>query len=243
MTYKELREHMLYDPNPQDFYESALTVQRYMPIGKKYATIDIFTREFKYTLEDMLSDGYSSIADMMMEYEMKCVFDILFKYVNEVDFDYGFMNSLEYDLIQESGFYAFVIDKSCYDYAVLKEQLDQVVGIRDLSVLGLLNTKLQQYGSIDFEKVQKDIDSIDLSKLKDVETLLRMHDPLTATVADAVKAASRQAVKKEMQQDIKKILDSKAKKTTKRKNKKSDTDKVIPIKQEETAIVTPQEKE
>lgn len=227
MTYKELREHMLYDPNPRDFYESALTVQRYMPIGKKYATIDIFTREFKYTLEDMLSDGYSSVADIMMEYEMKCVFDILFKYVNEVDFDYGFMNSLEYDLIQESGFYAFVVDKSCYDYAVLKEQLDQVVGVRDLSVLGLLNTKLEQYGTIDFEKVQKDIDAIDLSKLKDVETLLRMHDPLTATVADAVKAASRQTLKAEMKEDIQKVLDSKKKKPVKRKTAKKDTSNVI----------------
>lgn len=234
MTYKELREHMLYDPNPRDFFESALTIKRYIPIGTKYTIIDIFSREFKYTLEDMLSDGYSSTADMMMEYEMKCVFDILFKYVEEVDFDYGFMNSLEYDLIQESGLYAFIVDKSCYDYAVLKEQLDQVVGIRDLSVLGLLNTKLQEYGSVDFEKVQKDIDSIDLSKLKDIETLLRMNNPLTATVADAVKVAVRGAVKEEMKRDVKKVLDSKEKKTsTKRKSKKTNADNVITIKQEE----------
>ena len=188
IAYKDFREHMLHD-SPIDFGEylkENIQVQNYIPLGKKTAYIDIFARNFTLVLENLLNDGISTMADVLMEYELRKVCDIMFRYTN-IDFDILYQNNMEYDLIMQSGLYTYVISIAGKDYNVLCDYLDTAVGIRDLSIISQMNATIK---FPDFEKVNETIDKLkylDDNKLNKLYHIIDMNDPLTKEVANVVK--------------------------------------------------------
>ena len=197
IAYKDFREHMLHD-SPTEFGEylkKNIQVQNYIPLGKKTAYIDIFARNFALVLENLLSDGISTMADVLMEYELRKVCDIMFRYTN-IDFDILYQNNMEYDLIMQSGLYTYVISIAGKDYNVLCDYLDVAVGIRDLSIISQMNATIK---FPDFEKVNETIDKLkylDDDKLNKLYHIIDMNDPLTKEVANVVKfTAIREASK------------------------------------------------
>lgn len=197
IAYKDFREHMLHD-SPIEFSEYLkrnVEVQSYIPLGKKTAYIDIFSRNFSLVLENLLNDGVSTMADVLMEYELRKVCDIMFRYTN-IDFDILYQNNMEYDLIMQSGLYTYVIGIAGKDYNVLCDYLDTAVGIRDLSIISQMNTTIK---FPDFDKVNETIDKLkylDDDKLNKLYHIIDMNDPLTKEVANVVKfTAIREASK------------------------------------------------
>lgn len=197
IAYKDFREHMLHD-SPTEFGEylkKNIQVQNYIPLGKKTAYIDIFARNFTLVLENLLNDGISTMADVLMEYELRKVCDIMFRYTN-IDFDILYQNNMEYDLIMQSGLYTYVISIAGKDYNVLCDYLDTAVGIRDLSIISQMNATIK---FPDFEKVNETIDKLkylDDNKLNKLYHIIDMNDPLTKEVANVVKfTAIREASK------------------------------------------------
>lgn len=197
IAYKDFREHMLHD-SPTDFIEylkKNIQVQNYIPLGKKTAYIDIFARNFTLVLENLLNDGMSTMADVLMEYELRKVCDIMFRYTN-IDFDILYQNNMEYDLIMQSGLYTYVISIAGKDYNVLCDYLDTAVGIRDLSIVSQMNATIK---FPDFDKVNETIDKLkylDDDKLNKLYHIIDMNDPLTKEVANVVKfTAIREASK------------------------------------------------
>ena len=197
IAYKDFREHMLHD-SPTEFGEylkKNIQVQNYIPLGKKTAYIDIFARNFTLVLENLLSDGISTMSDVLMEYELRKVCDIMFRYTN-IDFDILYQNNMEYDLIMQSGLYTYVISIAGKDYNVLCDYLDVAVGIRDLSIISQMNATIK---FPDFEKVSETIDKLkylDDDKLDKLYHIIDMNDPLTKEVANVVKfTAIREASK------------------------------------------------
>ena len=188
IAYKDFREHMLHD-SPTDFSEylkKNIQVQSYIPLGKKTAYIDIFARNFTLVLENLLNDGMSTMADVLMEYELRKVCDIMFRYTN-IDFDILYQNNMEYDLIMQSGLYTYVISIAGKDYNILCDYLDTAVGIRDLSIISQMNATIK---FPDFEKVNETIDKLkylDDDKLDKLYHIIDMNDPLTKEVANVVK--------------------------------------------------------
>ena len=188
IAYKDFREHMLHD-SPTDFsgyLKKNIQVQNYIPLGKKTAYIDIFARNFTLVLENLLNDGMSTMADVLMEYELRKVCDIMFRYTN-IDFDILYQNNMEYDLIMQSGLYTYVISIAGKDYNVLCDYLDTAVGIRDLSIVSQMNATIK---FPDFDKVNETIDKLkylDDDKLNKLYHIIDMNDPLTKEVANVVK--------------------------------------------------------
>ena len=183
---------------PQHFsgyLKKNIQVQNYIPLGKKTAYIDIFARNFTLVLENLLNDGMSTMADVLMEYELRKVCDIMFRYTN-IDFDILYQNNMEYDLIMQSGLYTYVISIAGKDYNVLCDYLDTAVGIRDLSIVSQMNATIK---FPDFDKVNETIDKLkylDDDKLNKLYHIIDMNDPLTKEVANVVKfTAIREASK------------------------------------------------
>lgn len=188
IEYKEFRNHMVHD-NIDDFMQYCgdnIEVIDYMPIGKKYGLIDIFAMGFTYTIEDMLNDHVSTFADILMEYELRKLFNIFFAYTN-IEFDYEYRNSMEYDLIHQSYFYTYVMQFCHDDYVSFCNELDVVVGIKDMSIINTFNKKLNVTTVEDVKEMEKIINSLDVEKLKAVSDIIQMNDPLTKQVGDIIR--------------------------------------------------------
>lgn len=214
MEYITLREHMIHDmPNDfNDFLQENIKITKYLPIGRKYAIIDIFSTSFSYTISDMLQDKFSTFSDILMKYEMDKMFDILFRYI-DIDFDVRYKNSEEYDLIMQSGLYDYILQYCGKDYNRICSELDVAVGIKDMSIIQLFNEKLSMVNIADTERMIEAIEGIDKNKIDKLLKIAEMNDPLTKDVVDAIRTESYKVA-------IKKAIDeSKYKKPTK-KNKK-----------------------
>lgn len=192
IDYKEFRNHMVHD-SLDDFMQYCgenVEVIDYMPVGRKYGLIDVFSMGFTYTLEDMLNDHVSTFADILMEYELRKLFNIFFAYTN-IEFDYEYRNNMEYDLIHQSYFYTYVMQFCSGDYAELCDELDVVVGIKDMSILNTFNKKLNVTTLEDVKEMEKIINSLDVEKLKAVSDIVKMNDPLTKQVSDIIRVDAK----------------------------------------------------
>lgn len=189
IKYKELREHLLHDSADElsAYINDNLIVQTYLPIGKKYAMLDIFASSFSYTISDLIEDDASSLSDLLMEYEMKKVFDILFRYIN-TEFDYTYYNSMEYDLIMQTGLYDYILAYCKNDYDKICLDLDVVTGIRDISILDLFNKKLNIPSVEDIKQMKNIVDDLDDEKINKLVKIADMNSPLNSAIADVIKA-------------------------------------------------------
>ena len=191
IEYKELRNHMIND-TIEDFVEflnGNVNVESYIPIGRKIAIMDIFSRNFSIVIENILNDKFATLSELYMEYEMRKIFDILLKYI-DVEFDMTYQNNMEYDLIMQSGLYDYIINVSYADYHKFCEYLDCVVGIRDISILDLFNKKLNTPTVDDVEKMVSKIENIDKNKIDKLMKIVEMNDPLTTAVRDIIKSSA-----------------------------------------------------
>lgn len=191
IEYKELRNHMIND-TIEDFVEflnGNVNVESYIPIGRKTAIMDIFSRNFSIVIENILNDKFATLSELYMEYEMRKIFDILLKYI-DVEFDMTYQNNMEYDLIMQSGLYDYIINVSYADYHKFCEYLDYVVGIRDISILDLFNKKLNTPTVDDVEKMVSKIENIDKNKIDKLMKIVEMNDPLTTAVRDIIKSSA-----------------------------------------------------
>lgn len=189
IKYKELREHLLHDSTDElsAYINDNLIVQTYLPIGKKYAMLDIFADSFSYTISDLMEDDASSLSDLLMEYEMKKMFDILFRYTN-TEFDYAYYNSMEYDLIMQTGLYDYILAYCKNDYDKICLDLDVVTGIRDISILDLFNKKLNIPSVEDIKQMKNIVDDLDDEKINKLVKIADMNSPLNSAIADVIKA-------------------------------------------------------
>lgn len=191
IKYEEFREHMLND-KPKDFgkyISENVIVENYIPLGKKAAYVDIFAKNFSFVIENMISDGYSTIADILLEYELRKVCDIMFRYTN-IDFDIKYQNNMEYDLIMQSGFYFYVMTIAREDYKMLCEYLDIAVGIKDMSIMEQFNKYINIPSTADIDAMVEKINNIDNDKLNKLSHIIDMNDPLTKSVTDVIKASA-----------------------------------------------------
>lgn len=191
IKYEEFREHMLND-KPKDFgkyISENVIVENYIPLGKKAAYVDIFAKNFSFVIENMISDGYSTIADILLEYELRKVCDIMFRYTN-IDFDIKYQNNMEYDLIMQSGFYFYVMTIAREDYDMMCNYLDIAVGIRDMSIIEQITKNLHMPTVSDIKSMVKELNNIEQDKLDKLNHIVDMNDPLTKSVADIVKTAA-----------------------------------------------------
>lgn len=191
IKYEEFREHMLND-KPKDFgkyISENIIVESYIPLGKKAAYVDIFAKNFSFVIENMISDGYSTIADILLEYELRKVCDIMFRYTN-IDFDIKYQNNMEYDLIMQSGFYFYVMTIAREDYKMLCEYLDIAVGVKDMSIMEQFNRHINIPSTTDIDAMVEKINNIDNDKLNKLLHIIDMNDPLTKSVTDVIKASA-----------------------------------------------------
>lgn len=197
IKYEEFREHMLND-KPKDFgkyISENVIVENYIPLGKKAAYVDIFAKNFSFVIENMVSDRYSTIADILLEYELRKVCDIMFRYTN-IDFDIKYQNNMEYDLIMQSGFYFYVMTIAKEDYKMLCEYLDIAVGIKDMSIMEQFNKYINIPSTADIDAMVEKINNIDNDKLNKLSHIIDMNDPLTKSVTDVIKtSAYHEAIK------------------------------------------------
>lgn len=198
IEYKEFRNHMIHD-NIDDFMQYCgdnIEVIDYMPIGRKYAIIDMFGAGFTYVIESMLNEHSYSFSDVLMEYEMKKMFDVFFKYTN-IQFDIEYENSMEYDLIHQSYFYTYVMQFCSGDYEQLCKELDTVIGINDFSIINTFNNKLNIPTVDDMNRMQDIINSLDTEKLVQIAEITKMNNPLVNSVANIIKQeANKNTVEK-----------------------------------------------
>lgn len=191
IKYEDFRNHMIHDTEEDfiNYMNDCVEVISYMPIGRKYGLIDVFSTGFTYTLHDMLGDGVSSFSDMLMEYEMRKMFNIIFEYTN-IEFDYKYRNNMEYDLLCQSGFYDYFMAFAAADYHRLCTELDTVVGIRDMSIIKTFNDKLNIPTPESIQKMKETVESLDIEKLKDVRKIYEMNNPLVSLITDIIKSGS-----------------------------------------------------
>lgn len=191
INYEEFRSHMIHD-TPKDFgryLAENVEVANYIPLGKKAAYIDIFAKNFSFVLSNLLEDEYATMADILLEYEMRKVFDIMLRYTN-IDFDIKYQNNMEYDLIMQSGFYFYVMTIAREDYDMMCNYLDIAVGIRDMSIIEQITKNLHMPTVSDIKSMVKELNNIEQDKLDKLNHIVDMNDPLTKSVADIVKTAA-----------------------------------------------------
>lgn len=182
-TYLEFREHMVHD-NPIDFLnylDEECVIADYLPIGRKCVIVDVFADKFADVIVEKLQDDFSTMADIIMYYEMYLVFDVLFRYT-DIDFDVNYFNTMEYDLIMQSGFYHAVMRIAEFDYGKLKDMIDIVVGLKDLSILNLLNVKLNTPNVETAERISNIIEGIDPDKINRLAEIGRLNNPSLANL-------------------------------------------------------------
>lgn len=210
VEYTEFRHHMIHDDTDTflQYVADNVEVYSYITMGRKYAIIDIFNAGFSFTIEQMLSVKDFNFSDVLMEYEMKKMFDIFFQYT-DLHFDYKYYNCMEYDLIIQSGFYDFVNQFAYADYKKLCKDLDTVTGIRDISIINTFNHTLGNMPSVeDMQKMRKEIENLDTEKLNQINNILAMNDPTTKAVADAIKeSAAKEARDKLTEQKGFEVID------------------------------------
>lgn len=200
IKYEDFRHHMIHDDTETflQYVADNVEIYSYITMGRKYAIIDIFNAGFAYTIEQMLSVKDFSLSEVLMEYEMKKLFDIFFQYTN-LHFDYKYYNCMEYDLIMQSGFYDFVNSYAQTDYEKLCKDLDTVTGIRDISIINTFNGALGNMPTIEQMQEMRDIvESLDTEKLNQISNIVAMNDPTTKAVADAIRQSAAEDAKKKL---------------------------------------------
>lgn len=190
--YEDLRQHMIND-STKDFVQylsDNITVTPYIPIGRKTAIADIFSKNFAFVLSNMLNDNFSTLSEIFMEYEIRKVFNVLFRYI-DIEFDYKYHNSMEYDLIMQSGLYYYILHDAGDDYNKFCELLDGVTGIRDMSIVDLFNKKLNNITPSDIDEMIHKVENIDQTKIDKLMKIAEMNSPLTSQIADIIREDAR----------------------------------------------------
>lgn len=171
-----------------EWFRGNLPVKRYVPITSKYAISGIVTRKMRSSL-DYGSDDFD-ISYMNLRYDVISTFHILLSYV-DVKFSDDVVNAKNYDTIVTSGLYDYIMLYAEKDYRDFKEICSKVSGIRDLEILNNFFKIISERFSVDgIENVRKEINKIDMRKLKLLESVAKMNDPLTAQVVQAMKDTS-----------------------------------------------------
>lgn len=192
IEYADFRHHMIHDDTDTflQYVADNVEIYSYITMGRKYAIIDIFNAGFSFTIEQMLTVKDFNFSDVLMEYEMKKMFDIFFQYT-DVHFDYKYYNCMEYDLIMQSGFYDFVNNYAHDDYEKLCKDLDTVTGIRDISIINTFNGMVGNIPTVEKLQEMRDIiESLDTERLSKINDIIAMNDPATKAVVDAIKESS-----------------------------------------------------
>ena len=200
IEYAEFRHHMIHDDTDTflQYVADNVEIYSYITMGRKYAIIDIFNAGFSFTIEQMLTVKDFNFSDVLMEYEMKKMFDIFLQYT-DIHFDYKYYNCMEYDLIMQSGFYDFVNNYAHDDYEKLCKDLDTVTGIRDISIINTFNGALGNMPTIEQMQEMRDIvESLDTEKLNQISNIVAMNDPTTKAVADAIRQSAAEDAKKKL---------------------------------------------
>lgn len=191
VEYKELRNHMIHDTynDFNKYLNENVKIIHYIPLNKKAAIMDVFATNFTTVIVNVLDDVTSTIADIFIAYEIRKVFEILFEYT-DIDFDYSYLNTLEYDLVIQSGLYEFIMCRVKPDYDRLIDYLDMCVGIRDISILELFKSKLNMPTMDDVNNIKSIIDNIDKDVLNKLSHIQDINNPLMNELVSSIKDMS-----------------------------------------------------
>lgn len=218
ISYEDFRLHMIQD-SMQDFkryLDENIIINPYVGIGRKCALMDIFSTSFATVVQDLMTDGYSTLADIYTQYEMRKVFYIMFEYLSNVDFDNKYLNTIEYDCVITSGLFDYIMYDADNDYRRFCTDLDSVVGIRDFSILEMINKKLSINSLDDTEQMISLLENIDEKTIDKLSSIIEMNDPTTKKISEAVKASAYKEAGKKLEEEVKKADKKQAKNNVKK---------------------------
>lgn len=169
------------------FVQNVKTIT-YVPILRKHSIAGIIADEYKLLVE--AEDDYTK-EFLYLRYDVVSTLNILFAYVEDIQFTTSDITIENYDLIMKSGFFDFVYSRAKYDFDAFVKKCDRMTGINDLQMFNnLLDGFARVYSVENVENVRKEINKIDMRKLSLLESVAKLNDQNTAEVVSAMKKKS-----------------------------------------------------
>ena len=174
----------------EQWLKDNIKIKKYLSLVEKYAIIDVFADKFIDAIKN--TDDINNNAIYIM-YDINCMFDLLFKYVDIVVLS-KYRTIENYDLIIKSGFYDYILKGCKNDYEELLSKCDRVTGINELSLFRSFEPIINNQPTVeDYERIRDIINNeIDKDKLQILQAVEAYNNP---TMNKIVEGISTEALK------------------------------------------------
>ena len=191
MENYEIFKNWLYQKNGDFSIENIaqkFNILKYIPLSIKFSTISTLRVKFEVdSFDDFLDGRDSDMLYVFQRYEiLKTVF-LVGRYLDIVFQPEDYTNEM-YDLLQESGVVEYLQDNTDYDN--LSRMCDDVIGIKNLSIIKNLNDTFERSDIIrNYNEVLKEFKKVmaDEEVQKPLNKLLKfeeMNDPMLSDAID-----------------------------------------------------------
>lgn len=180
-----------------NWLDANVTVKGYIPIATKSAIIQILGETLNEEIKKMGSVQNLDIGYLNMLYDMSVVYDIVFRYTDIVPLHK--QRSVEnYDVIMESGFYQYVVEKCEKDFNLFCNMCERATGITNVPMMmDMAEIFSKEPNPDDYREIANIVNNdFDPEKLKTILEITKMNDPTMAKVVNGIKTgAIREAIK------------------------------------------------
>lgn len=180
----------------EKWLDENIEVKKYISLSTKYAIISVFVDNFNVSIGDKIDSG-DDMDYLYMTYDINLMFSLLFQYI-DIPVVSKYRTIDNYDLIIESGFYDYLLDRCGKDYKILVEKCDRITGINNLIIVKELTNIFGNPPSVDDIERIKDLinNEIDIDKLNIIKAIEEYNNPNLKKIIDKVEKGINDDIKR-----------------------------------------------